>query len=87
MRLLIVAAALAALTTAAGADEYVNGYMRKDGTYVDGHYRSSQNNNSYDNYSAKGNTNPYTGEKGTVDPYAYRAPSTNYGNNMSRYNR
>lgn len=52
------------------ADTYVNGYFRSDGTYVPGHYRSSPNSTKQDNYSSKGNYNPYTGEKGTVDPYA-----------------
>jgi len=88
MRLLIAAAALTAFTTAACADQYVNGYFRNDGTYVDGHYRSNQNDYTFDNYSSKGNTNPYTGERGTVDPYAYRAPSGGYGgNNLNRYNK
>lgn len=55
----------------------VKGYTRKDGTYVAPHYRSSPNSSKYDNYSTKGNYNPYTGEKGSVDPYrqAY-APSS-----------
>lgn len=47
------------------ADQYVNGYYRKDGTYVNGYYRSSPNNTVQDNYSYKGNYNPYTSETGT----------------------
>ena len=47
------------------ADQYVNGYYRKDGTYVNGYYRSSPNNTSRDNYSYKDNYNPYTGETGS----------------------
>lgn len=53
------------------ADTYVNGYYKKDGTYVAPHYRSSPNSSTYDNWSTKGNTNPYTGKKGTKDPYDY----------------
>lgn len=47
----------------------VKGYVRKDGTYVAPHYRSAPNSSKSDNYSTKGNYNPYTGKKGTADPY------------------
>lgn len=60
---------LVALAAPALADTYVNPYTRKDGTYVEGHYRSSPNNTKMDNYSTQGNTNPYTGQRGTVNPY------------------
>lgn len=49
------------------ADVYVRGYQR-NGTYVQPHYRSDPNSSSFDNWSTKGNTNPYTGERGTKDP-------------------
>lgn len=64
------------------ADTYVNGYTKKDGTYVPGHYRSSPNSTKNDNYSTYGNTNPYTGEAGTKrgDSYNYNYNSNeNYG--------
>lgn len=57
------------------ADDLVRGHWKdtdRDGikdTWVDPYYRSNRNNSTYDNYSTKGNTNPYTGEKGHVDPY------------------
>lgn len=53
------------------ADTYVKGYYKKNGTYVAPHYRSSPNGNTHDNWSTKGNTNPYTGKEGTKDPYDY----------------
>lgn len=43
----------------------VKGYTRKNGTYVAPHYRSSPNKSNYDNWSMKGNINPYTGKKGS----------------------
>ncbi len=55
---------LAGLASSATADDYVNGYTRSDGTYVQGYYRSSPNSYRYDNYSSSGNTNPYTGSRG-----------------------
>lgn len=64
--------ALAALVSApAIADQYVKGHVRSDGTYVAPHYRSSPNSVQYDNYSTKGNTNPYTGARGTQRDTAY----------------
>ena len=60
------------------ADESVKGYFKKDGTYVEPHYRSSPNERKDDNYSSKGNENPYTGKKGYVDPYAPAAPKNDY---------
>jgi hypothetical protein len=48
----------------ASADTWVKGYFRKDGTYVNGHYRSDPDGYFWNNYSSYGNVNPYTGEKG-----------------------
>ncbi len=68
------------LTAIAKADHYVNGYTRSNGTYVQPHMQSNSNNNAYDNYSTRGNTNPYTGTRGTNDAYETRikAPSVTY---------
>lgn len=51
--------------SAAFSQVYVNGYHRKDGTYVSHHYRSAPDGNFYNNWSTEGNINPYTGELGT----------------------
>ena len=53
---------------AAFADTHVNGYYKKNGTYVEPHYRSSPNGTTLDNFSTKGNINPYTGKEGTRNP-------------------
>jgi hypothetical protein len=42
-------------------DVYVNGYYKKDGTYVEPHYRSNPDGNQYNNWSTKGNVNPSLG--------------------------
>lgn len=62
------------------ADVWVNGYTRSNGTYVQGHYRSSPDSNPYNNYSFPGNTNPYTGKvaPGNASSYLnnyYSSPS------------
>ncbi len=64
-------------SSAAIADTYVNSYTRADGTYVQGHMRSGADGNRTNNWSTRGNTNPYTGQAGTRDPYSY-------GNNAPR---
>jgi len=56
---------LVLLAQSALAQVWVNGYTRRDGKYVQGHYRSNPNSTVRDNYSYKGNTNPYTGQTGT----------------------
>ena len=51
------------------ADVYVQGYQRSDGTYVQPHHRSDPDGDVSNNWSTKGNQNPYTGQAGTHDPY------------------
>ena len=48
----------------ATATESVSGYHRKDGKYVQPHKRSNPDKQRYNNYSSKGNSNPYTGKRG-----------------------
>jgi hypothetical protein len=60
------------------AQVYVKPYTRSDGTTVQGHYRSAPNNTVLDNYSTRGNVNPYTGQPGTVDPYGQRSRGSGY---------
>lgn len=49
----------------------VRGYYRKSGAYVQSYHRTSPNSTKLDNWSTKGNYNPYTGKRGTVSPYKY----------------
>jgi hypothetical protein len=48
---------------------YVRPYLKKDGTLVQGHFRSAPNGTVFDNWSVYPNINPYTGELGTKDPW------------------
>jgi hypothetical protein len=82
--------AILALTALPSLSAQVNGYMRRDGTYVAPHMRSNPNSSKLDNYSSQGNVNPYTGRQGTVNPYQapQMAPQPNpypnpYGNPYS----
>ena len=89
MKKLIFIILLLFLAMPAFAGERVRGHWKdtnRDGvkdTYVQPYYRYERNDSVLDNYSTKGNTNPYTGKKGTVDPYKnlYKTPSYGgYGN-------
>ena len=58
-------------TNKAEASTRVSDYTTKRGTYVQPYYKSTPNHTKIDNYSTKGNYNPYTGKKGYVNPYKY----------------
>ncbi len=65
--------------SSASAATRVRGYVRKStGTFVQSHYKSTRDSSRYNNYSTKGNYNPYTGKKGYVSPYKYSVPTYRY---------
>ncbi|OQP65425.1 hypothetical protein A3860_17325 [Niastella vici] len=70
------------------SDVFVNGYFRKDGSYVQPHFRTAPNSSMFDNYSTKGNFNPYTGKPGWIEPFSkvssssYQAIPNNYQSNF-----
>jgi hypothetical protein len=72
------------------AQVWVDPYTRRDGTQVQGHWRSNPNGNPYNNWSYPGNVNPYTGKQTTRDPNRYLERYYNQGNsgygNGSSYN-
>lgn len=54
-----------------GGSVSVRSYTRKDGTFVHAHTRSAPDGNFSNNWSTRGNFNPYTGKAGTrTSPYA-----------------
>lgn len=70
------------LTLVGQNDHWVKPYTRKDGTYVEGHYRTNRNDTPWDNYSTIGNVNPYTGKEGWINPqipdYGYKNVTTDW---------
>lgn len=74
MKKILAVGLFAALASSAFAQVHVRGYTKKDGTYVAPHERTAPNNTNLDNYSTRGNVNPYTGQPGTKepDPYGYQ---------------
>lgn len=50
----------------------VRGYYKPStGSYVAPHYKTTPNRSKFDNFSTKGNYNPYTGKMGTMDPFKW----------------
>lgn len=72
--LVMIASALAATTAAAAGSHSKKGYIKKDGTYVAPSHATNPNKSKADNFSSKGNANPYTGKEGTKDPNAPPKP-------------
>ena len=95
MKNIIFFIALVLLSSITLAQVSVKGHFRKNGTYVAPHYRSSPNSTIMDNYSTKGNINPYTGKPGTVNPNSASninpsygiIPQTNLPNSASSFNK
>ena len=56
----------------------VSGYTRSNGTYVQSHVRTMPNSTNWDNFSTKGNSNPFTGSTG-YRARDYSSGAYNYG--------
>lgn len=50
-------------------EHYTSGYTRQNGTPVQGYHATNPNDTKSDNWSTRGNINPYTGKPGTKNPY------------------
>ena len=55
-----------------------SGYYKSNGTYVAPAIKTTPNGTNVDNYSTKGNSNPYTGTSGTKAA-DYTPAASNYG--------
>lgn len=82
-RIIITAAALVAGTTVASAQysgygygtgsnpdgHSVSGHFNSNGSFTQPHHSSNPNSTQIDNYSTRGNVNPYTATTGTRSPH------------------
>ena len=88
---LVVSFLLLAIVSVAHAQVWVDPYVRKSGTEVQGYYRSNPDGNPYNNWSYPGNGNPYTGKEatGTTNRYLDRYQNRNglgSGEYQNQYN-
>ena len=56
---------LGMVTTASAATKVKSYYKPSTGAYVNSYHKSTSNGTKLDNYSTKGNFNPYSGKVGT----------------------
>jgi hypothetical protein len=76
MKRLILATAVVLIASGAyargggghGGSHFTSGYVRSNGTYVHPSGATNPNRTQFDNYSTKGNVNPYSGVVGTKIP-------------------
>lgn len=79
----IVFASLCLAEAAYAQDTYTHPYVKRDGTPVQGHYNTQPNQYRYDNYSSRGNVNPYTGQAGSQRNEFTIPPAYNTGRHNS----
>lgn len=60
----LIAAALIFSPIPASAQVYVQGHVNNDGSYTPGHWRSSPDSSTANNWSSRPNVNPHTGQQG-----------------------
>lgn len=69
-KLLLLLFAFSLMTASVAQAKYQRGYYKPSTrTYVKGHFKTQSDNSKFNNYSTKGNRNPYTGKKGYRNPY------------------
>lgn len=74
MKIQTIAVALLSIALASpafarsGSTVHVRPHVTKSGSYVAPHVRTAPDHSKYNNWSTKGNVNPYTGKKGTKTP-------------------
>jgi hypothetical protein len=67
--LALLAAALLGGYASATESHHVRSYVTKRGAYVAPHRQTNPDHSKLNNWSTKGNVNPYTGKKGTKVPH------------------
>jgi hypothetical protein len=65
VRSALLVALLLSLSGVCLCQRQVRSYVKKNGTYVQPAHRTSPDRTQRNNYSTKGNVNPYTGKRGT----------------------
>ncbi|MCX6898928.1 MAG: hypothetical protein NT105_09525 [Verrucomicrobia bacterium] len=82
---LITLLAVLALATPAFAQgqHYVQPCTRSNGSYVQGHYQTNPDHSFGNNWSTRGNVNPYTGQEGyrtqPSNRFIYNSGSSQWG--------
>ena len=76
--LLLAACLIGSAVPVLAGETFVDGYHRRDGTYVAPHYRTTPDSSYNNNWSTAPNVNPHTGQQGTREPRLFDG-SGNWG--------
>ena len=68
---MMIALALSLFACASLSAEWVNGYLKRDGTYVSGYYRTDRNLYKYDNKSYDGDAGDIYNDRSYQKKYGY----------------
>ncbi len=60
------------------SERYVRPYVRSNGEFVEGHIKTNPDDSFWNNYSSKGNVNPYSGKIGSRLPPTAQGSSSTY---------
>jgi len=66
---LLVSSCFVVTSFAEAGQTRVRGYTTRRGTYVGSYMRTTPNRTRLDNWSTRGNVNPYTGKRGYRNPW------------------
>lgn len=64
-----------------------NVYQRQMGGYAQTYHQKSSDNNLFNNYSTKGNTNPYTNREEMADPFKSQNQMNDFQNQLFQGNQ
>jgi len=68
LAVLVLLALVSGSAIARSSTVHVRAHTTKTGHYVPAHVRTAPDHSKLNNWSTKGNVNPYTGKRGTKDP-------------------
>lgn len=82
--LFLLIAMMAMTGVFAQSHRYQNGYYRNNGAYVRGHFKTRSDQTNHNNFSTRGNRNPYVGSSGRrARDYSPRAYNYGRGKNIT----
>jgi hypothetical protein len=61
---------IAVLSAHAQGQHWVAPHYDRNGNFIQGHWQTNPDATKMNNWSTQGNVNPYTGQPGTVNPFA-----------------
>ena len=86
----VIAPTFAQGTGSSYSSSFVSDYTKRDGSYSSGHFRSTKDSSFSNDWTTKGNINPFTGSAGTrINPPSLygSSRSSSFGSGLSGSSR